>query len=125
MVARAGTLLIPSGPDENPGLRHLHIVCTDPCPNGTQLIVSVSTWRNDLCDSTCILEQVDHPWLTHKSWVMYRAAKVESAATLENGVQQNMFTVQGDMAGDILERVLKGICGSQHTKRGIKKYFGC
>ncbi len=116
---------MPSGPLENPELCHLHIVCTDPCSKGRQLIVSVSSWRNDLCDSTCILDQGDHSWLTHKSWVVYRAAKIEDAGTLDNGVQKNIFVEKDAIDGDVLDRILNGVCGSPHSKRVIKKYLGC
>ncbi|WP_179253516.1 hypothetical protein [Brucella pseudogrignonensis] len=125
MVARAGTLLIPSGPDENPGMRHLHIVCTDPCAKQKQLVVSVTSWKNDLCDGTCILDGGDHPWVVHKSWVLYRAARLEAASTLDNGIEKGMFEVREVMTAEVFGRVLNGLCASPHTKRGIKKYFGC
>lgn len=125
MVARAGTLLIPSGPAENPNIRHLHIVCTDPCAQQMQLVVSVTSWKNDLCDGTCILDNGDHPWVVHKSWVLHRAARIEPTSTLENGIHQGMFEVREVMTNDVFGRVLSGVCASPHTKRGIKKYFGC
>lgn len=88
MVARAGTLLIPSGPLDNAGMRHLHIVCTDPCVERKQLVVSITTWRNNLCDGTCILDRGDHPFVVHRSWVLYRAAKIEPSSTFTNGIER-------------------------------------
>lgn len=125
MVTKAGTLLIASGPTHNPGLRHLHVVCTDPCKDGFQLIVSITSWTNNLCDGTCILQANDHDWLTHQSWVMYRAARLEAASTLDNGLQQGTFIPKAAMADEVFDRILYGICASPHTKRKIKQYFGC
>lgn len=125
LVAKAGTLLIPSGPSDNPEMMHLHIVCTDPCQEGKQLIVSVTTWRNNLCDGTCVLNEGDHPWLKHRSWVMYRAARIEASETLDNGLSQGLFSAREDMEDEVFKRILSGICDSPHTKRRIKKYFGC
>lgn len=116
-------MLIPSGPVDRPGMRHLHIVCTDPCVESKQLVVSVTTWRNNLCDDTCLLDEEDHPWLKHKSWVMYRAARIETALTLDNGVGEGLFTVCDPVNHDVFGRVLRGICASPHTKTGIKRYF--
>ncbi len=108
MVARAGTLLIPSGPRNNSGQMHLHVVCTDPCGQGNQLIVSTTTWANSLCDETCLLSHDDHEWLTHKSWVMYRAAKIESADTLNNGLKLKIFVEKKPIREDVLQKILKG-----------------
>lgn len=123
MVGKAGTLLIPSGPSHNPGRKHLHIVCTDPCQYGLQLIVSVTSWTNDLCDGSCILDVGDHDWIIHKSWVMYRKTKTESADTLINGLRLGLFSAEACMAGPVFERVCAGILASPHTPRAMKKYY--
>ena len=73
MVCKAGTILVPSGTYHNPYQKHLHIVCTDPDDQGRVVLVSVTTWINDLCDGTCILLEHEHPWLWKpKSYVNYR-----------------------------------------------------
>lgn len=125
MVAQAGTLLIPSGPANNADRKHLHIVCTDPCARGLQLVVSITTWTNSLCDSTCILDVGDHDFIRHQSWIMYRKARLEEAVTLDNGVEQGIFIPRQPMRGEVFDRVAAGICASQHTPRKIKHYFGC
>ena len=125
MVSRAGTLLIPSGPTNNTGLKHLHIVCTDPCVRGYQMLVSVTTWTNHLCDGTCILEADDHDWLTHQSWVMYRKTRLEEATTLDNGVDLGIFIPKQMMQNEVFDRVVAGICLSPQTPRKMKNYFGC
>lgn len=123
MVSRAGTLLIPSGPSHSPGLRHLHIVCTDPCPAGNQLIVSVTTWTNNLCDGSCILDEKDHEWLKHKSWVIYRKTRIETAATLVNGEQAGVFVRMEPVTEDVLIRVIEGALNSPQAPLKIKKYL--
>jgi hypothetical protein len=125
LVARAGTLLIPSGPAHDPERRHLHVVCTDPCQNGKQVIVSITTWTNSLCDATCILQAHEHEWLRHQSYVFYRKARIEAATTLDNGVQQGIFEQQGDVYEQTFLRILNGICASPQTPRKVKQYIGC
>lgn len=104
-------------------MKHLHIVCTDPCGTGLQLIVSVSSWTNNLCDGSCILEVGDHGWLTHKSWVMYRKTTTEKATTLVNGLAKGLFKLERSLAPDVFARVCDGILRSAHTPRMMKKYY--
>jgi hypothetical protein len=125
VVARAGTLLIPSGPAQDPSRRHLHVVCNDPCIDGNQVIVPITTWTNDLCDATCILQAHEHEWLRHRSYVFYRKARIEAAATLDNGVRRGIFEPRGEMNGQTFLRIRNGICQSIQTPRKIKHYFGC
>lgn len=125
MPAAAGTLLIPSGPAHNPGLRHLHVVCTDPDAEGKQVVVSITTWTNDLCDATCIMEAFMHPYLRHKSYVFYRKARIETSDVLEEGLEQNIFEAKEPMNGQAFLRIRNGICASPHTPRKVKRHMGC
>lgn len=125
MVARAGTLLIPSGPSHDPDRKHLFIVCTDPCEEGKQLLVGVTTWVNDQCDDACILEPHEHEFLNRKSFILYRAARIEEATTLDNGVREGKFQLRAAMNAQTFLRVKNGVCRSKQTPRKIKKYAGC
>lgn len=122
---RAGTLLIPSGPAIDPGRRHLHVICTDTDEQGMNLLVSVTSWTNELCDPTCRLAAHEHPWLIHASYVLYRKAELREAVKLDAGIRQGLFTLEAPMNGQAFLRVRNGICTSPHTPRRIKRYFGC
>lgn len=125
LVAKAGTLLIPSGPTHDADRKHLHIVCTDPCENGNQVVVSVVSWTSELCDNTCILQAYEHDFLKHKSYVFYRKARIEAAATLDNGIQNGTFKLRDPINGQSFLKVCKGICSSSQTPRKVKIYYGC
>lgn len=122
---KKGTVLIPSGPSHDPNRKHLHVVCTDPDAKGDQLIVSICTKVNNLCDSACTIQSHEHPWLTKESYVFYRKAQIVAKTALDNGVSAKFFTVQADINGQTFLRITKGICASIQTPRKIKKYFGC
>ena len=83
-MQKEGTVLIPSGPSHDPGRMHLHVVCTDPDNDGCQLIVSICTKINSLCDPSCTLQPHEHPFLTKESYVLYRNAEIvqQSAPTV-------------------------------------------
>ncbi len=122
---RAGTLLIPSGPSHDPARPHLHVVCNDTDANGLNLLVSVTSWTNDLCDATCLLKPHEHPWLRHDSYILYRKAEVREASKIDAGIRQGVFTLREPMNGQTFLRVKSGVCSSPHTPRRIKVYFGC
>lgn len=122
---RAGTLLIPSGPSHDAARPHLHVVCNDTDDAGLNLLVSVTSWTNNLCDPTCRLEAHEHPWLTHSSYILYRKAEVREATKLDAGIRQGLFTVQQVMNAQTFLRIRNGVCASPQTPRKIKRYFGC
>lgn len=122
---RAGTLLIPSGPLHDIARQHLHIICNDTDENGQNLLVSITSWTNDLCDPTCRLEPHEHPWLRHASYVLYRKAQIRDAEKIESGIKQGLFTVKEAMNAQTFLRIRNGICKSPQTPRKIKNYFSC
>lgn len=125
MVAKRGTILIPSGPSHDPDRLHLFVVCSEPCGNGKQVLVSIATRVNSLCDPTCILQPHEHPFLTKESFVLYRKARVEAATALDAGLAQGVFKARDDMNAQTFLRILNGICASLQTPRWIKNYVGC
>lgn len=122
---RRGTILVPSGPSNDPDKRHLFVICTDKCEKGCFLIVPICTWINNLCDPTCILAEYEHSFLCRKSYVLYRNARIEDEDVLVKGVEQRVFTKHNDMNGQTFGKIRNGICLSPHTKRLIRAYFGC
>lgn len=124
-IYRAGTMLIPSGPTHDPNRLHLHVVCNDTDADGNNLIVSISTYSNNLCDATCILEEHEHEWLRHQSYVFYRRARIVSAQALERGVDDHLMEPQADMNMQVFLKVKNGICRSPQTPKKIKTYIGC
>jgi hypothetical protein len=83
------------------------------------------SWTNNLCDATCILQAHEHEWLRRLSWVIYRKARIEAAATLDNGVAQGIFEPRGMMNAQTFLRIWNGICRSPETPRKVKNYRGC
>lgn len=122
---KKGTLLIPSGPTDDPDRLHLFVICTDECPNGYFLIVPISTLINNLCDTTCVLQEYEHQFLKHQSYALYRFSRIEHRNTITNGINQSAFKIMDDMNGQTFARVRNGICKSPHTPRRIRVYAGC
>lgn len=87
------------------------------------MLVSVTTWTNNLCDPSCILDVGDHDWLKHKSWVMYRKTRTELATTLDNGLEIGVFEARSQMIAEVFDRVCAGVLASKATPRNMKRYY--
>ena len=103
------------------------MVCTDTDAHGKNLIVSICSVPQPPIpyDATCVLEAHEHCWLTHQSYVAYRFAKIEDAATLQNGLKQGVFAREADMNGQSFLKVVTRMCQSPQTPRFIKRYLNC
>lgn len=117
---RRATLLIPSGPANDPNQKHLFILLTDPVPVPTGgsdvLLVGVTSVRKGLYhDPACLLYPGDHPFLSQDSYVKYQAARIEPAQKLLAGVKCGAFTTKPMLDGVIFARVCHGLTVSQHT----------
>lgn len=124
-IAKKGTLLIVSGPKHDKDRKHLHVICNDPDGDGNVALVSICSVTDATHDTTCILQQHEHAFLKHESFVLYARAKIVSENSLANGVEAKLMSMHDDMNGQTFLRVFKGVCRSPHTPRKVKKYLGC
>jgi len=114
---------MPSGTGHDPDRLHLFIICTDANDQKEHLLVSISKWRNDFCDPTCILEPGCHAFVRHKSWVMYRSATIETSDTLMRGVGEGILQPRDCLDANIYKSVEDGILKSPHTPRKFKTFY--
>ncbi len=117
------TFLMPSGTYTDPNIKHLFIVCTNVDKLGNAVFVPISSWKNTLSDSTCILEVGCHPFVVRKSHVLYRKSIIEKASAIEKGLAEGIFKKKEDFQPDLLVSVLEGIKLSPSTPYKVKKYF--
>lgn len=124
-VGKKGTILIVSGPKNDPDKKHLHVVCTDPDENGDVLLVPVCSVGTTYHDPTCLLQDHEHPFLRHDSYICYAKSQVTSTAALTTGIATCAMIVHAEINGQSFLRVKNGICRSRHTPKKIKNYAGC
>ena len=116
-VVKRATLLIESGPANDPNRKHLFICLTDVFgPDKETLMVSVSTYRAGLpADDTCHLFAGDHPFIKHKSFIEYDKARVFAADKLVTGERQGLFIALDALESSIFARVCYGLEQSPFT----------
>jgi hypothetical protein len=89
------------------------------------VIVGITTFTNDLCDQTCLLQAYYHPWLRHQSFVLYRKAEIVSAHALQARIESGEILERDAFNAQTFFRIRNGLCQSPQTKRKIKRYLGC
>jgi hypothetical protein len=119
---RRATVLIPSGPLRDLDRKHLFIVTTDPCPQGSLLLVSISSCRPG-CDTTCRLFVGDHPFVKRDSFIAYDLARIEGADGLMRGVKNGLLHPREAIDTAIFARICHGITESPFTKPSIRAYY--
>lgn len=122
---RRATLLIPSGPPDDPNRKHLFICLTDPVGELREtLLVSASTIRaGEPADLTCRLFPGDHSFIRQDSYEHYYFARIESEEKLQKGVKQGLFTPQGALDGAVFARVCKGLTESRFVAPHILEFY--
>jgi hypothetical protein len=120
---RRATVLLPSGPANDPLRKHLFIVVTDPCPSaGDVLMVSVSSTRPGH-DPACLLYAGDHGFIQHNSFVEYALARIELLQKIQNGVARGLFMPRMDLNTTIFARVCHGVTISRFVRPRILEYY--
>lgn len=119
------TILIPSGPSHDPERLHLCIICSDPCSKKMISVVPISTYTNDKCDQTCIINTNDHKFVRHKSYVLYRNARIIGCNEVLRGINEGKFTTHDNMNAQTFLRISNGMCRSEYTPRKVKIYLNC
>jgi hypothetical protein len=115
---------MPSGPLADPERKHLWVVLTDPCPQQSNLLVSICSLRPDrFHDPACVIEAGEHPRISHKSWVEYRRSHIARAGALVNGEKAWLYKQDAPVCDELFERITTGLLRSDHVPERVKRYY--
>lgn len=121
---KRATLLMPSGPPGDPERLHLWVILTDPCPLEANLIVSISTLRDDrFHDPSCILEAGEHRRITAKSWANYRLGRAIHSRVLIKGEAAWYYRMDAPVSDAVYDKLCAGLLQSEHTAQRLRRYF--
>lgn len=125
---KRATLLVPSGPAGNLDQKHLFILLTDPqvieSEDRQVLMVSISTIRPGIPhDAACVLYAGDHPFVKHRSYVVYQKPRLEAADTLLRGVKSRALVPHDPIDSSIFARICKGLEESRQTPPRFLRFY--
>ena len=125
---KRATLLVPSGPKNDPDRKHLFVLLTDPANDGSGgrpvLMVSLSSVKSGVPhDPTCILYPGDHPFVKRESFVLYARARIEMADKLLRGIKDEKLVAHDPMELGVFTRICKGVEVSRFTPQKLHKFY--
>lgn len=99
---------------------HLFVVMNDPTADGDCLLLMVSSDKeNRMHDTTCALDDGDHPYVDRPSHIVYRIAETMRAAHIARMVELKYYEPRVDMDVALFERVADGVFASDDTRQRI------
>ena len=123
---KGSTLLIPSGPKD--GHKHLFVVMITPTgvdgygKEPMALMACVTSVKEGVTnDDTCVLNNGDHPFIEHSSFIDYRFTRLEKAKFVETKVQSGEFIEKEPCSPDLIKRIIQGALKSRRINREHKK----
>lgn len=125
VAAKLGTILVPSGPGNDPGRKHLFVVLTDPYGPAKQVLLApvCSVIKDVKPDDSCLLGAADHEFLQHDSYIDYAKIRIERADTLEHGVTSGAIVEKPPVSAAVYARVLAGMGKSKFAKPFAKDFL--
>lgn len=119
-IKRGFAFLMPSGPRDQ---LHLHIALTDE-RDGSFLAVNISSvdgksWH----DKTCLFAGGEHKSITKPSFAFYQLTTQLNARHVKNMINKKLYKEQPEASEVVCDALCDGVCKSEHTPRGMKKYY--
>ncbi len=116
------TLHIPgTGPAHDPARAHLYVIINDPCANGLNLLVPLSSTHAN-CDRTCVLT-TGHEFIRWETHALYARAETVETQRLRQSVEAEIIEYRGLFAETEFVAIRDGVLVSPHTKPRVKAYF--
>ena len=125
LPCRKSTLLIPSGPEDDPDRKHWHVLMTDPQPGNGELLlvcacsVIIGRWH----DPSCVLTPADHAFFNRNSFIAYHHAALEPAASVLSKVNKRLYIPQAPITEAVYQRIATGLLQSKHANPAIKNFL--
>lgn len=94
-ITQRDAFLVPSGPGAAQGECHFFVVLTDPAKSDTVLLVNATTYRqNAPHDASCFLDVGDHPFIRHKSYIVYSKPHKATVQKLRTMIASGTITLR-------------------------------
>lgn len=100
---------------------HLHIVCSNPAPDGSVVVFNATTPRSD-SDRNCILRAGEHPSIEHESVITYEQGRLLSTAQQNQLEHSQLFPrMRRERASSgLIRRIQEGALKSDQTSIEIQ-----
>ena len=87
------------------------------------LVVPVFTIKTRHYDTTMVLNQGEHSFIKHPSYIRYGDAKEKSERAIEEEIQHGSIVVKEDISEEMLERIRIGFNNSKFARPFAKQFL--
>lgn len=124
-IVRRATILIPgTGGRDNPDGAHLHVVLTDTCKSGYNLLVPICSIKpGRQHDRTCLLGVGDHDFLDRPSYVAYYRMLPYGISAIQRHLDAKFFKLRGSIGERVFALICDGVQKSQESAPRYQKYL--
>lgn len=119
------TVLVASGPADDPNKKHLFVLLTHGLGEDEQvLIVSVcSVVANVHHDDACVLKVGDHPFIKHDSYVSYDRPQFVERSKIAQAVTDKKFVAMTPVSVELYNRICEGLLKSLYASPQTKTFL--
>lgn len=109
--------------------KHLCIITTNPIvdpEDGIEkvIITACCTFDGRLGnDDTCLIDQGEHPFFCHRSFIHYRRAVLVAVSQLQHDYEQELFVTKEDMSEELMARIEKGLRYHDATSDEVNDFY--
>jgi len=88
------------------------------------LLVNCSSVKPDKPhDNACYIEQGEHEFIKHRSYIVYKQARIETLEKIERGISTGRFIKKEIINDELYKRILKGAFTSSHIERRYIRFI--
>jgi hypothetical protein len=99
---------------------HLHVIITDPADDDVHAVAVVNfTGHKENKDQSCVVEVGDHPRITKKTVVAYKAAFILPLAEQDDFLRES--TQAEDVSPELLDRIQEGT-DSEYIPEKVRRF---
>lgn len=126
MPVEGGTLFIASGPTGD----HLFVIAFESrvlqgygSSEQVLLVPFCSVYPNGKHDPACIVQEGEHSFITHESYLDYRNSRIESVSHIRAGIADGFFKEHQPVTESLLRKIQQGLYKSKRVSRHIQDDF--
>lgn len=124
IAARGDTLLIPSGPANDPDRKHLFVILTPACADKQHLLIPISSIKEKVFhDPACVIAAGEHPFIKVPSYAAYKLAQTLRADLLQKCVDGWLYLQKEAADERFLTKLSVGLPKSEFVAQRIETYF--
>lgn len=102
---------------------HLFVVMNDPCKDGLCLLVMLSSVKEGKAhDKSCVLNEADHEFIKHPTYVVYRLANTVNSNHITSMVAKKFYVEKADVTTEVFNQIVDGLYASDETRPFVISY---